>query len=50
MSYFRAFHDKDAANSCLGCHMKTNQTRKEKGQKLLSVAPCANNGCHVAQK
>ena len=49
-SYFRAFHDKNAENSCLGCHMKTNVVRKEKGQKPLSVAPCSNNGCHVAQK
>jgi hypothetical protein len=50
MSYFRAFHDKNAENSCLGCHMKTNVARKAKGQKPLSVAPCSNNGCHVAQK
>ncbi|UJX40254.1 cytochrome c3 family protein [Desulfovibrio sp. JY] len=51
MSYFRAFHDKNAANSCLGCHMKTNIARKEKGEKPLSVSPCSNNGCHhVAQK
>lgn len=49
-SYFRAFHNKDSANSCLGCHMKTNLVRKEKGQKLLPVSPCANNACHVAQK
>ncbi len=49
-SYFRAFHDKNADNSCLGCHMKTNIARKEKGQKPLAVAPCSNNGCHVAQK
>ena len=49
-SYFRAFHDKNSETSCLGCHMKTNIARKEKGQKPLSVAPCSNNGCHVAQK
>lgn len=49
-SYFRAFHDKNSETSCLGCHMKTNIVRKEKGQKPLSVAPCSNNGCHVAQK
>jgi len=49
-SYFRAFHNKDSANSCLGCHMKTNLTRKAKGQKPLPVSPCANNACHVAQK
>lgn len=49
-SYFRAFHDKDAPNSCLGCHMKKNLTRKAKNEKLLPVSPCANNACHVAQK
>lgn len=49
-SYFRAFHDKDSPNSCLGCHMKTNLTRKAKNQKLLPISPCANNACHVAQK
>jgi hypothetical protein len=45
-----AYHNKDAAYSCLGCHLKNNIVRKEKGQKPLPVAPCANNGCHVAQK
>ncbi|MYL82619.1 cytochrome C [Desulfovibrio aerotolerans] len=49
-SYFRAFHDKNAENSCLGCHLKANVARKDKGQKPLSVAPCSNNGCHVAAK
>lgn len=50
MSYFRAFHDKEADYSCLGCHLKSNIERKAHGQKPLSVAPCSNNGCHVAAK
>lgn len=49
-SYFRAFHDKNAPNSCLGCHMKTNLVRKEKGQKPLVISPCSNNACHVVAK
>ncbi len=50
MSYFKAFHNKDAAYSCLGCHLKMNQERKEHGKDTLKLSPCSNNICHVAQK
>lgn len=50
MSYFKAFHAKDAEASCLGCHLKNNQVQKAKGGKTLALAPCSNNVCHVAKK
>jgi len=50
MSYFKTYHNKDAAYSCLGCHMKMNQERKEHGKDPLKLSPCSNNICHVAAK
>lgn len=40
-SFYRAFHDMNAANSCLGCHKKAKAEGKEK-------APIACNVCHPA--
>ena len=47
MSYFKAFHSRDAAQSCLGCHIKLNEERKAHGKPQLAIASCTNSVCHV---
>jgi hypothetical protein len=46
MSYFKAFHNKEAKMSCIGCHAKLNEERKEKGKPVLNITNCMTNICH----
>jgi len=50
MAYFKAFHNKEAKMSCIGCHTKLNEERKEKGKDPLNITNCMNNICHGAAK
>lgn len=45
LSYFNAFHSRDAEQSCVGCHKR----KTGEGSKKLKNMPCHNNSCHVLQ-
>lgn len=45
MSYFNAFHARDAEQSCVGCHKR----KLAEGSKKIKTMPCHNNSCHVLQ-
>ncbi len=45
-SYFQAFHNRHAENSCLGCHTAYNKKLKEEGKDQLQISSCVNNICH----
>jgi hypothetical protein len=46
MSYFKAFHARDAEYSCYGCHLRLNKELTAQGKQPLKISPCQNNICH----